>query len=47
MKITRGGPAGEFGRVLIYRGLEKALEMGTYLHRGSVKNHVRSIHRKL
>jgi hypothetical protein len=47
MKITCGGLAGKFGRVLIYRGLEKALEMSTYLHWSSVKNHVWSIHRKL
>jgi hypothetical protein len=33
-----GGPAGEFSRELIYWGIEKALEMGTFLHRGSVKN---------
>jgi hypothetical protein len=39
-KITDcGGPAGEFGRVLAYRGLEKALEMDPFLHRGYVKNH--------
>jgi len=37
--ILHGGPAGEFGRGLIYQGLEKALEMGTFLHRGPVKNH--------
>ena len=40
MKIThRRGPAGEFGRVLIYQELEKALEMGTFLHTDSVKKH--------
>ena len=33
------GPAGEFGRGLFYQQLEKALEMGTFLHRGPVKNH--------
>jgi len=33
------GPAGEFGRGLDYQRLEKALEMGTFLHRGPVKNH--------
>jgi hypothetical protein len=44
MKIThREGPAGEFGRVLIYRGFEKVLEMGTFLHRGSTKKHGWSI----
>jgi len=32
-----GGPTGEFGRGLTYRGLAKALEMGTFLHRGPVK----------
>jgi hypothetical protein len=48
MKIThRGGPDGEFRRVLFYRGLEKVLEMGTFLHRGSVTNHGQSIHREL
>jgi hypothetical protein len=47
-KITQlEGPAREFGRVLAYRGLEKALEMGTFLHRGSVKNHMQSIHWEL
>jgi hypothetical protein len=35
--ILRGGPAGEFGMGLIYWGLEKALETGTFLHRGPVK----------
>jgi len=30
----RGGPAGEFGRRLVYQGLEKTLEMGTFLHTG-------------
>jgi len=34
------GPAGEFGRGLVYQRLEKALEMGNFLHRGPVKNHV-------
>jgi hypothetical protein len=39
MKIThRRRPAREFGRVLVYQGLEKTLEIGTLLHRGSVKN---------
>jgi hypothetical protein len=32
-------PAGDFGRGLVYQRLEKALEMGTFLHRGPVKNH--------
>ena len=37
MKITHlEGPGREFGRVLAYRGLEKAMEMGTSLHRGPV-----------
>jgi hypothetical protein len=36
-----GGPAGEFGRGLVYRGLEKALEMDIFLHRGPVKKHGR------
>jgi len=34
---------GEFGRRLIYRGLKKVLEMGTFLHRGPVKNHGGSV----
>ena len=37
--ILLGGLAGEFIRVVIYRGLEKALETGIFLHRGSVENH--------
>jgi hypothetical protein len=45
MKITHlEGPARDFRRVIAYRGLEKALAMGTFLHRGSVKNHGQSIH---
>jgi hypothetical protein len=48
MKITHlEGPATEFDWVLAYRGIEKALEMGTFLHRGSVKNHGQSIHWEL
>jgi hypothetical protein len=32
MKIThRGSTVGEFGRVLVYQVLEKALKMGTFL----------------
>jgi hypothetical protein len=31
------GPTGEFGRMLVYWGLEKALEMGTFLHRGTLE----------
>jgi hypothetical protein len=42
-----GTPLGEFGRVLAYRGLEKALEMDTFLHRGYVKKHGWSIHWEL
>jgi len=34
----REDPAGEFGRGLVYRGLEKALETGISFHRGPVKN---------
>ena len=34
-----GGPTGEFSRGLFYWGLEKALEMGTLDHWGSVENH--------
>lgn len=45
MDITlHGGPAGEFGRGLIYWGLEKALKMGTFLHRDPIKNHGGSVH---
>jgi len=43
----RGGPAGESGRGFVYRGLEKALETGTLLHRGPVKNYGRSVRREL
>jgi hypothetical protein len=43
-----GGPTGEFGRGLVYRGLVKDLEMGTFLHRGPVKYHGGgSVHREL
>jgi hypothetical protein len=35
----RGGPTGEFSRGLVYRCLGKALETGTFLHRGPVKYH--------
>jgi hypothetical protein len=39
MKINhRGGTTVEFGNVLVYETLEKALEMATFLHRGSVMN---------
>jgi hypothetical protein len=34
-----GRPVGEFGRRLVYRGIEKALETGTFLHKDPVKNH--------
>jgi len=38
MKIIHlEGPTREFDRVLAYLGLQKALEMGTFLHSGSVK----------
>jgi hypothetical protein len=37
--ILHGGPVGEFSRGLIYRGLVKDLETGTFLHTGPVKNH--------
>jgi hypothetical protein len=43
----RGGPAGEFGRGLVYWGLEKALEMSIFLHRGPVKNHRGFVHHEL
>jgi len=33
----RGDPVGEFSRGLVYRGLAKALETGTFLHRGHLK----------
>ena len=39
MDIIRGGPAGECSRWFIYRGLSKALETGTFLHRGPIKYH--------
>ena len=42
-----GGPTGEFGRGLVYRGLVKDLEMGTFLHKGLVKYHGGSVHHKL
>jgi len=35
--IIRGGPIGEFSRGLVYWGVVKALETGTFLHRGPVK----------
>ena len=38
--IIGGGPAGECSRWLVYWGLSKALEMGTFLHRGPIKYHV-------
>jgi len=41
------GPAEEFSRGLVYRGLVMALEMGTFLHRGPVKYHGGSVHREL
>jgi hypothetical protein len=48
MDITlHGGPNEEFGRGFIYRGLEKVLETGAFLHRGPVKNHGENIHREL
>jgi hypothetical protein len=48
MDITlHGGPAGEFGRGLVYRRLKKALETGIFLHRGPDKNHGGSIHWEL
>jgi hypothetical protein len=34
---VQGGPAGKFGRGLVYGGLEKTLETGTFLHRDTVK----------
>jgi len=45
--ILRGGPAGEFSRELVYRGLVKALETGIFLYRGPVKYHGVSVHREL
>jgi len=38
------GPTGEFSRGLVYRGLAKALETGTFLCRGPVKYHGGSAH---
>jgi len=47
MDITiREGPVGEFGRGLIYRELEKALEMGTFLN-GPCQESWRSVHWEL
>jgi hypothetical protein len=47
MEITLcGGPAGVFSRRLVYRGLEKALETGTFLHKGPVEIMGRSIHQE-
>jgi len=37
--ILHEGPIGEFSRGLVYQGLVKALEMATFLHKGSVKYH--------
>jgi len=37
----------EGGGGLIYRGLAKALERGTFLHRGPVKYHGVSVHKEL
>jgi hypothetical protein len=34
----REGPAGKFGRCLVYGGLEKFLETGIFVHRGPVKD---------
>jgi len=45
--ILRRGPVGEFSRGRIYRGLVKALETGTFLHRGPVKYHGGSVHWEL
>ena len=48
MDITLcGGPAGELSRGLTNRGLAKALEMGTFLHRDPVKYHGGSVHGEL
>jgi len=47
MDITvRGGLAGQFRRGLVYWGLAKALETGTFLHRDFVKYHG-GIHQEL
>jgi hypothetical protein len=37
--LNMGVPDGEFSRGLVYQGLEKALETGTFLDRGPVENH--------
>jgi hypothetical protein len=48
MDITiHGGPTGNFGRGLLYQGLEKALQMRTFPHRGPVRNHGGSVHWEL
>ena len=45
--ILHGGPTGEFSRGLVYWGLVKALETGTFLHRGPVKYHGGPVHQEL
>ena len=39
-----GGPAGEYGSELVYRGFAKDLNMDTFLHRGPGKYHWGSAH---
>jgi hypothetical protein len=45
--ILHGGPTGEFSRGLLSQGLVKALETGTFLHRGPVKYRGGSVHWEL
>jgi len=37
------GPSGEFAGGLVYQGLNKALETGIFLHRGTIKYHGRGL----
>ena len=41
--ILHEGPVGEFSRGLVYQGLVEALETGTFLHKGPVTYHGRSV----
>jgi len=41
------GPAGEFSRGFVYRGLVKALKMGTFLHRALLSIMGGSVHQEL
>ena len=39
ISLSVGAPLENLAGGVIYQGPEKALEMGTFLHRGPVKNH--------